>query len=396
MSFDPRTLLLLGGFLCWILAAAIEFQAVRPSGRRVLPDAWTLGLLAKGMGLNLISQRGLIADAWSISLAHALLLASLLFFYVALQRVRGAETSGLMLAVMPVSVAIALPIIGFSPEAFQTRVLVIMCAWVFGFSLCCWSAVQIARAGYVAGASLILGSNAILAVLAAAFAMAVAANEVRGVFAGSGVEIAFYAIHDVSIALTTFGYMDIVRVARNQVPAEDAMQPDSLTGLYSGHAFRKTGAAELQRTLRNGHPVCAMALQIDGFDVVKALRGPVFADQALKQVATIILREIRMYDVAGRVDANLIGVVMPELELAKGWELAERIRAKVAGDPSNEDGAPRIEISVGLCEARNAEQDLDEVMTVASACLDRARIEGGNRVVSPASSSSKDFLKGAV
>src|SRR5687768_14507832 len=51
VSLDARTLLIVGGFLCWLLAAAIEFQAVRPSSRRVMPDSWTLGLLAKGLGL---------------------------------------------------------------------------------------------------------------------------------------------------------------------------------------------------------------------------------------------------------------------------------------------------------------------------------------------------------
>src|SRR5471032_18940 len=93
VSFDARTLLIIGGFLCWLLAAAIEFQAVRPSGSRVVPDAWTLGLLAGGMGLNLISQSGLVADVWTISLANALLLVSLLFSYVALQKIRGAVTN---------------------------------------------------------------------------------------------------------------------------------------------------------------------------------------------------------------------------------------------------------------------------------------------------------------
>jgi len=139
VSFDARTLLIIGGFLCWILAAAIEFQAVRPSGSRVAPDAWTLGLLAKGMGLNLISQRGLVADVWTISLAHALLLSSLLFFYVALQRIRGVRTSRLTIAAMPVVLAILLPVVGFSQEAFQSRVVVVMAAWLFGFALSCWA-----------------------------------------------------------------------------------------------------------------------------------------------------------------------------------------------------------------------------------------------------------------
>lgn len=396
MSFDARSVLVLGGFLCWILAAAIEFQAVRPSGRRLMPDAWTLALLANGLGLNLISQRGLIADVWSIALAHAMLLAGLLLYYVALQKVRGAEPNRLLLFAMPVSVAIALPVVGFTPEAFPMRVLVVMLAWLFGFSLATWSAFQIARTGYLGGASLILGSNLVLAVLAAAFAVAVGTHEVADVFAGSGVELAFYGITDFCIALSTFGYMDIVRVSRSRLVADDPMQPDSLTGLFSGHAFRKTGAGELQRARRGGYPVCTMAIQIDGLDAIRTSRGLAFANQALKRVAAIILREIRIYDVAGRVHTDLIGVVMPEMGLAQGLDVANRIRTIVAEDPSNANAETRIEISAGVCEAGAAGEDLDRAMAVAANCLDRAQIEGGNRVVSPGSPSSKEFLQDSI
>jgi diguanylate cyclase (GGDEF)-like protein len=388
VSFDARTLLIVGGFLCWILAAAIEFQAVRPSGSRVMPDAWTLGLLAGGMGLNLISQRGLVADVWTISLAHALLLASLLFSYVALQKIRGAVTNRMMIAAMPVTLAILLPIIGFSQEAFPARVLVIMGAWVFGFSLIGWSAVQIARAGYVAGASLILGSNVILAALAVAFAIAVYAHRVPGVFGGSGVQLSFYAINDVCIVLASFGYMDIVRAARSQRRKfDDTSQPDSLTGLFSNHTFMKLSIAELDRAGRRGHPVCVTAIRIDGFDAILALRGPVFADDALKRVAGTILREIRIYDFAGRISPDLFGVVMPDVPLAASLAVAERIRAQVESDPANESaGGPRVRISVGLCEGRGAKQEHDELFAVATACLERAREEGGNRVVTPGTS----------
>ena len=79
----------------------------------------------------------------------------------------------------------------------------IVSAWVFGLALTCWSAFQIARSGYLAGASLILGSNALMAVLAVVFTVAVVANEVVGVFTGSDAQIAFYAATDVCILLGT-------------------------------------------------------------------------------------------------------------------------------------------------------------------------------------------------
>jgi len=49
VSFDARTLLVVGGLLSWILAAAIEFQAVRPARNSVLPDPWTMDCSPRGL-----------------------------------------------------------------------------------------------------------------------------------------------------------------------------------------------------------------------------------------------------------------------------------------------------------------------------------------------------------
>jgi len=174
-----------------------------------------------------------------------------------------------------------------------------------------------------------------------------------------------------------------VRTARSQKRQfDDTSLPDSLTGLFSGPTFRKLSIAELDRAALKGRPVCELALRIDGFDAVLALRGPAFADDALRRVAAIILREIRVYDFAGRVTPDLFGIVMPDVPVATGSEAAERIRATVESDPENENpGGPRLRISVGLCEVHGDKEEHDAVFAAASACLERAQEEGGNRVV---------------
>lgn len=210
MNIDPRTLLIAGGIGSWVLAAALVFQARRP-------DAWTFGLLAQGLGLNLVSLRGTIPDAWSISLANALLMSTPLFSYVALQRIRGAQTNRLLVAAVPVVVGILLPIIGFSDEAFPARAIVVLCAALFGLGLSLWSAAQIARSGGMAGAAMILVSTVLVIVSFIAFVVAVANKDVAGVLSGTGIQLLFYAMNDFCILLSTLGYMVLVRVSRNEV-----------------------------------------------------------------------------------------------------------------------------------------------------------------------------------
>ena len=398
MTFDARTLLVVSGIISWILAATIEFQAVRPDRDQVLPDPWTIGLLAKGLGLNLLSQRGLISDLWSISLANTLLLAGPLFCYAALQRVRGVATNFALIAAVPISVGILLPIIGFAPEQFPARTIVFTCAGLFGFSLNCWSAVQLARAGYKAGALLILATSAILAILAVAHAVAVAGGGIAGPLGGNSLQLTLYTINAACIALSTFGYMDILRSVRERQPRLDPdLLPDPLTGLYSRQAFLRSGQAEIARARLRGSPVTVMMIQIDGYDPLGASHGRAFAEQHLKRLAGLIQKDIRNFDLAGRLAHGTIGVLMPELPLAQGEAAAERIRASAAAEPEIHHGDPlHVTASIGLCQADPEHADLESAMALAAACLHRAHLAGGNQVTTPASLPPMGFVEGTV
>ena len=381
MNFDPRALLVVGAFLCWTLAAAIEFQAIRPQADRRLPGAWSIGLLVHGLGLILISQRGLISDVWTIALANMLLLAAPLFYYSALQGLRGIRPNLWLIAAVPASVGVLLPAAGFGPAAFAARVVIFTVAAVFALGLICWSAGQAARAGYKTGGLLILGSNLVLATLTVVRAVSVAHGEVSGIFGSQGIQVAFYLVNDACIAVAAFGFMDIARTRGvRELQGPTAQSPDPQTGLYSREAFLRSGMEEMNRARRHGHAVTVMLAQVDGLEAPAIAKHNRFADLALRRVAATIQRDIRMYDVAGRLSGALVGVVMPELHLAAGAAVAERIRVTIAEDPAIQNGAVTVAISAGLAEAGPAEE-LEEVMARAAGCLERARLQGGNCVV---------------
>jgi diguanylate cyclase (GGDEF)-like protein len=383
VNIDPRTLLVVCGLGSWILAASIEFLAVRPSRGSAQPDRWSLGLLAQGAGLLLVSHRGEIADLWSIPLANALLMSTPLFSYAALQKIRGAETHSLVFG-LPLGVGVILPIVGFSDEAFPARVVVVLCAALAGLGLSCWSAAQIARPGRRAGAYLILGSTAILVTSFVAFAVSVVGKEVQGVLSGSGIQLAFYAMNGACLFLSTLGYMDLARIHRVELEfIADPGRPEPLTGLHSRYAFMHSGHDELERARRRGYPVCAMVLVVDRFERLEAAQGQTYADAALMRVARIVRKDVRTYDLAGRLARNSIGILLPEVPLATGIVTADRIRARVANDLSDADEGRGVRISVGVCEAAGAQGKLDAIVAEAEECVRNAQLEGGNRVVTP-------------
>lgn len=398
MNFDPRALLIIGAFLCWILAVAIEFNAISPGTRRRLPGPYTAGLLLHGLGLILISQRGLIADLWTILVANVLLLAAPLFYFSALQAARGLKADFRVLAAMPVSMAVLLPIAGFGPQAFGARVMIFTGAALFAFGLICWAALQLARAGHRAGGWIIFGAIFTLGCLTVTRAVSVASGQVSGIFDSQIVQLTFYLLNDVCITLAAFGYMDVARSRNMQERSQpsSAMSPDAQTGLYSREAFLRSGLEELNRARRREYAITLMLVRLDRVDDTQAAKGDALVDLALKRVAATILRDIRMYDVAGRLSGAVMGVIMPELALADAVAVAERIREIVAGDPAIRNGVQGVTVSAGVCELDPVLDSLDSSLAVASSCLERARAMGGNCVITPASSAPKSFVQDTV
>jgi diguanylate cyclase (GGDEF)-like protein len=325
-----------------------------------------------------------------------LLLAAPLFYFYALQGLRGVRPNSWLIAAVPVSVGVLLPAVGFGPQAFSARVMIFTAAAVFTLGLICWSATQAVRAGYKAGGWVIFGSILVLAVLTIIRAVAVASGEVSGLFGSQGVQVAFYLVNDACIVMAAFGYMDSARSRSvREMQGSAAQSPDAQTGLYSREAFMRSGREEMSRARRHDHATTVMLVQIDGLESPAIAKHNRFADLALRRVATTIQRDIRMYDVAGRLSGALVGVVMPELDLAEGAAVAERIRATVAEDPAIQNGALSVTISAGLCEAGPA-QELEEVLVAAAACLERARLLGGNRVVTPDTPPLMSFVEGTI
>lgn len=396
MTFDSRALLLIGAFLCWILAVAVEFNAIRPDARRRLPGAYTAGLLLHGLGLMLISQRGLIADVWTILLANVILLVAPLFYFSALQAARGLKTNLKLLAVIPVGIAVLLPMAGFGQGGFVARVLIFTGAALFAFGLIAWASAKLALAGHKGGGWVMFGATAVLGSLTVVRAISVMTGQVSGVFDSQIVQLGFYLVNDACIVLLAFGYMDIVRTRASPLDTPSVLAPDAQTGLYSRAAFMRSGLEELNRARRREYAITLMLVQIDRMDLAAAAKGAEFVERALKRVATTIQRDIRMYDIAGRLSEGVMGVLMPELALAEAVDVAERIRTAVAEDPAIRNGVYSVTVSAGVCELDKAADNLEGALSLATSYLDRARAVGGNCVLSSATGAPKGFIQGSI
>jgi diguanylate cyclase (GGDEF)-like protein len=168
------------------------------------------------------------------------------------------------------------------------------------------------------------------------------------------------------------------------VLAQDALRReaarDGLTSLWNRKAILEIFERELQRSERDHQPVGVIMADIDHFKQINDSRGHAAGDTVLRIIASGIAAVVRPYDSVGRYGGEEFLVVAPGCGVAETWELAERIRAHVAGCEIVVGGSPeRLTLSLGITVG-HAAADSEKLLQAADAALYQAKNDGRNRV----------------
>ncbi len=150
---------------------------------------------------------------------------------------------------------------------------------------------------------------------------------------------------------------------------------DSLTSLFNHGFFRVSLERELRRSERHGEPLALGLIDVDLFARYNQRHSPVAADRLLKQIADIVLDQIRQVDLAARYSGDVIAVALSKCEKESALIALERIRQQVV---EMTGGEPTVSIGLAVCpeDADSAEG----LVTKAQEALLQAKIRGRNRV----------------
>ena len=108
---------------------------------------------------------------------------------------------------------------------------------------------------------------------------------------------------------------------------------DALTGLFNSRCFHERLAHELERAKRYQQIFSLIVMDIDHFKRVNDEFGHQGGDNALRQLAQVILRSIRASDAAFRYGGEEFAVFLPGTDLSGASVIAERIRVAFASTP---------------------------------------------------------------
>lgn len=162
---------------------------------------------------------------------------------------------------------------------------------------------------------------------------------------------------------------------------------DALTGLNNRRQLEIRLKQEVANTKRNNTPLCVMMLDVDYFKKVNDTYGHVAGDCVLKQVAGIISKEIREYDIACRYGGEEFFIILPQTNIKEAGFVAQRLRkvieeTKMDIEDAKVDGFSylKITVSIGVC-AYNKDMDVNSFSHCADKALYEAKTTGRNRVI---------------
>jgi diguanylate cyclase (GGDEF)-like protein len=158
---------------------------------------------------------------------------------------------------------------------------------------------------------------------------------------------------------------------------QEAAFTDHLTGLANRRRFERQLEREVARTERYGRPFCLLLVDIDNFKDVNDTHGHDAGDETLRRVANVIQSGTRGIDTGARIGGDEFAVILPETDLARGLEVAERLRAEIAALDLGSAG--RVTASLGAAELPACVRTGDELRAAADAALYEAKRGGRDR-----------------
>lgn len=164
-------------------------------------------------------------------------------------------------------------------------------------------------------------------------------------------------------------------VAMNSVLVQ-AASTDSLTGLRNHRAFQESLLSLVQMAERHGQPLALIMLDIDHFKQFNDRFGHPAGDELLRQVASVLRRSARAYDVVARYGGEEFAILLPNTDLEEAIRVAERLRQQIAAIQNPH--AP-VSASFGVAAYRRGSAPAT-LLYEADSALYEAKRRGRNRV----------------
>ncbi|MDF2804299.1 MAG: diguanylate cyclase domain protein [Anaerocolumna sp.] len=173
-----------------------------------------------------------------------------------------------------------------------------------------------------------------------------------------------------------------LRQKHNKEDLRDKASRDSLTGLYNHALLLEFLEKEIWQQERNNKSISFVMLDIDYFKMINDSYGHMAGDVVLRELSSILTKEIRSTDIPGRYGGEEFGIVLTGINREDTNLLCERIRETIENYVFSEDTSGiKATISIGFYfKAAEDRISCEDMVKCADDALYKAKQNGRNRV----------------
>jgi diguanylate cyclase (GGDEF)-like protein len=181
------------------------------------------------------------------------------------------------------------------------------------------------------------------------------------------------------LALTVAVAILSTALMQSDVRHRSAAVIDQLTGMLNRNSLADRTVELAHQSRRTGQPVGLIVGDLDHFKQVNDTHGHATGDAVLQDVAYMLRKQLRAFDLAYRIGGEEFLVLLPGADLERTAAMAERLREGVAADTVG--GGLHVTMSFGVSASATASAfDYKAVCAQADAALYQAKRNGRNEV----------------
>ncbi|WP_246599364.1 GGDEF domain-containing protein [Clostridium lacusfryxellense] len=157
---------------------------------------------------------------------------------------------------------------------------------------------------------------------------------------------------------------------------------DFLTGLYNTRQFDKILNLAFERVLMNKEKLSCLMIDIDHFKKVNDTYGHATGDRVLKELAYVLRKNCREFDIVGRVGGEEFCILLLDCPKEQTFEIALRINDAVEKHKYTigQNKFINITVSIGVAMYPDETLNLHSIKETADMDLYKAKQNGRNRV----------------
>jgi diguanylate cyclase (GGDEF)-like protein len=191
-----------------------------------------------------------------------------------------------------------------------------------------------------------------------------------------------YAFAIVANVTTVLSLMAVLLAHRDEAAREleRLATVDGLTGVLNRNAWMSRAATEMAVSVRYGHPVAVLMIDLDHFKQINDHHGHDAGDRALAFIARALQAAVRPGDLVGRYGGEEFCVLVTHADNAAAGAFDARMRKYLAEVAEHELGFP-IAYSAGIAMRTSPDDTLAAMVKRADATLYSAKEQGRSRTL---------------